>query len=114
MSSAPREMLAAVALQLAGALQAYEQDLRLLGAVDWDPELETRIEGRMEAMGQQCALLPQLARPWIFFLIGHSHVMYALCKLRVGEPAARDLQERVAEQHALAATLRQRLRLLHL
>ena len=100
--SAPKALaFDAIALQVAAALDEYEQDVgRMIAA--W-PELDRyrTVSEEVEKIRLFCAALPEARVQWVELLIAHAELIHLLWRLQyANRPAAQAEMARVRQHHA--------------
>jgi hypothetical protein len=98
MSVAQGAALAAIANQLATALDSYESEIEVMAAHPQDPEAYRRVSGRMDQMRLYASALPQLSVPWVELLIRHFELMHGIWQLQQHKIKSDELSV-LREQH---------------
>lgn len=103
MSDSHAPALDAIALQLAAALDRYEQQVAVMVDTWLDMDLYREVSQQIEEIRMYCAALPQLGAPWVELLIAHAELVHSLWRVRFGDDAGdRGKFEDVRVRHSAA------------
>jgi hypothetical protein len=115
MSASHAPALDAITLQLAAALEKYEQDVAAMIDSWLDVELYNRVSREIEEIRMYSTAIPMLSLQWVELLIAHAELVHSLWRLRLQQVDRNSSHvETLRQRHAgCVATLRSRcLRLL--
>jgi hypothetical protein len=104
MSVAQGAALAAIASQLAAALDFYESEIETMTAHPQDLDAYRRVSGRMDQMRLYVSALPQLSVPWVELLIRHFELTHGIWQLQQHKIKPHDLVA-LRDQHQEAVLL---------
>ena len=110
MSAFQSNALDAIAFQLAGALEKYDQDVERMVDTWLDMELYCSVSDQVEQIRMYSAALPRLSVFWVELLIAHAELVHSLWRLHFRQdPLDRSRLEEVRVRHSgCVASLRSR------
>lgn len=110
MSAFPASALDTVAMQLAVALDQYEDDVAAMADTWLDLDRYRQVSVEIEEIRALCSTLPQLSAPWAELLIAHAELIHGLWRLQFehAAPAATGLAALRERHSASLAALRRR------
>jgi hypothetical protein len=102
--------MAAIASQLAGALDAYESEVASMAARPEDLGAYRQVSERMDQMRLYAGALPELSVPWAELLIRHFEFTHGVWQLQQQKIKADALEALRAQHHAAVVSVSARLR----
>lgn len=102
--------MAAIASQLAGALDAYEAEVASMAARPEDLDAYRQVSERMDQMRLYAGALPELSVPWAELLIRHFEFTHGVWQLQQQKIRPEALDALRAQHHEAVLSVAGRLR----